>query len=179
MKQKKSFVNIYRLVILVISICLGVLVLDYSDDYGGNDGFLGVGAVIGIFLAFLLRVALIKPSNAKIAVNWFLYSIIVIPFFIVLLLVFINRNFDTSRPTAIKVEVIEKDIATTIKKGNKRTSYIIWVKSWKSKREKEILHITQDQYMKLSVGSYVYIKVKKGYLGQEYLYGPANKIIEF
>ena len=42
MESKKSSVNLYKLIIFMIGVCLAVLALELSDNYGGNDGFLGV-----------------------------------------------------------------------------------------------------------------------------------------
>lgn len=147
------------------------------DNYGGDDGFFNSGIISGVVLAIILRLVILK-SEARTALYWFLWSLIIIPLFVVQMLIFVNRTFDTSEPIYRKVNVLDQKELITTRKGRMTLSYRIWVESWKAKDMQEEIHIRQDQYLKLTIGDYVYIKTKKGFLNREYLFGPPDQIIE-
>ena len=110
--------------------------------------------------------------------HWFIYSFIITPFFVTVLLTYINIKFDTSEPVYRKAEVLEKKITKRMKRGRTIVNYRIRIKPWNAKIKKEELHIRQDQYNRLNTGSYAYFKTKNGFLNREYIFGPPDNIIE-
>ena len=109
----------YKIIVVAFGIALAGLFIKSFDNYGGDDNFLVLGVSVGILIALLLLLVMAKfqISEAKKLTDPFLWSLIVFPLFILYLLIFVNRFFDTSEPTIRSVKVVEMKEVSTIDKA--------------------------------------------------------------
>ncbi|MEN8130574.1 MAG: hypothetical protein ABFS45_10360 [Pseudomonadota bacterium] len=177
--KKSSVATWYKTIVILFGVGLGALFYKAFDNYGAAGDFQMIGLTTGAALAGMLYVLMmtIDKNESSSFTQPLLWSLIIIPMFCWYLLSFINYEFDTSSPKSISAKVLEKKAAKRIKNGRVKTTYLIYVTSWKSEDSKERIHIKQDQFDKLSVGDTVYLNTKEGFLNKEYLFGPPDQIV--
>lgn len=80
-----------------------------------------------------------------------------------------NVALDTSKTVYRDAQIVYKRNSVRVRKGQKRKSYYIDVKSWKSSVDRVSVQVSSLSFERLEVGDKIRVETKSGFWGIEYM----------